>query len=69
MKKLTKTEKSLILEMNKNEVAKTLLNGHNEFLIRLYEVTKNASIKEAIDNHLKIMEMWEKQLLKLYQTS
>jgi hypothetical protein len=67
MKKLTKTEKSLIVEMNKNEVAKTLLNGHKKFLIRIHELSNDTSTKEVIDNHLTIMELWEEQLNKLYK--
>lgn len=67
MKKPTRTEKLLAVEKNKNEVAQTLLNGHNDFLVKLHALSKNPSTKEAIENHLKIMEMWEKQLYKLYK--
>lgn len=69
MKKLTTTEKALILEMNKNEVANTLLNAHNKFLLTLQSVTNDSLAKDIIENQIKIMEMRENQLKKLYKIS
>lgn len=69
MKKLTETEKALVLEMNKNVVAQTLLNAHNKFLLTLQSITNDSVAKEIIENQIKIMEMRENQLNKLYQIS
>ena len=69
MKKLTETEKALVLEMNKNVVAQTLLNAHNKFLLTLQSITNDSVAKEIIENQIKIMEMRENQLNKLYKIS